>query len=132
MDDIEEGATSDAMGLLSKKTKYLRDLAARIRGTTLDVEDAPLFRVLASEAKEELATKAETLIKMIAEAVAADNRDHMRDANRRYDRIAQKLTEEPTTSEELGALKEYAEEATVLLEPWEFEYREELSQRQPC
>ena len=80
----------------------------------LDIEDAPLFEFLCLECKEALATKAETLMKLINDAVAQDNRDHMRDANRRYQRIADKLVEEPTSSEELGALKEFAEEATTL------------------
>ena len=130
MDDIEEGATADAMQALTKKAKELSVLAASIRATTLDIEDAPLFRVLCLECKEALATKAETLMKLINDAVAQDNRDHMRDANRRYQRIADKLVEEPTSSEELGALKEFAEEATTLLEHLEFEYREEIYQRQ--
>ena len=111
MDDVEEGATADAMQALTKKAKELRMLAASIRATTLDIEDAPLFRVLCLECKEVLATKAETLCKLINDAVACDNRDHMRDANRRYQRIADKLVEEPTSSEELGQLKEFAEEA---------------------
>jgi hypothetical protein len=118
------------MQALTKKAKELRSLAASIRATTLDIEDAPLFRVLCLECKEALATKAETLIKLINDAVAADNRDHMRDANRRYQRIADKLVEEPTSSEELGQLKEFSEEATTLLEHLEFEYREEIYQRQ--
>ena len=85
------------MQALTKKAKELRSLAASIRSTTLDVEDAPLFRVLCLECKEVLATKAETLCKLINDAVACDNRDHMRDANRRYQRIADKLVEEPTS-----------------------------------
>ena len=99
------------MQALTKKAKELRSLAASIRATTLDIEDAPLFRTLCLECKEALATKAETLCKLINDAVACDNRDHMRDANRRYQRIADKLVEEPTSSEELGQLKEFAEEA---------------------
>ena len=47
----QEGATADAMQALTKKAKELRSLAASIRATTLDIEDAPLFRVLCLGAK---------------------------------------------------------------------------------